>query len=157
MIQWVQFMKYRQKFKIKLILVTFLGVMESNSTAVDRAETVSNKMEEEMDESLLDETKEVSVAKAAATANAGDGSNSNKPKESCQSEGSVGSLATSFMKNVVVGSNEVFTLTAPKCTSHLTNSLSKGSKRSDQDKPCGGGTPKGVQDGQGCEAKLPSS
>ena len=148
-------MKYRQKFKIKLILVTFLGVMESNSTAVDRAETVSNKMEEEMDESLLDETKEVSVAKAAATANAGDGSNSNKPKESCQSEGSVGSLATSFMKNVVVGSNEVFT--APKCTSHLTNSLSKGSKGSDKDKPRGGGTPKGVRDGQGCEAKLPSS
>ena len=155
MIQWVQFMKNCQKFKIKPILVTFLGVMESNSTAVDRAETVSKKMEEEMDKSLLDETKEVSVAKAAATANAGDGSNSNKPKESCQSEGSVGSLATSFMKNVVVGSNEVFT--APKCTSHLTNSLSKGSKGSDKDKPRGGGTPKGVRDGQGCEAKLPSS
>ena len=115
--------------------------MESNSTTVDRAETVSNKMEEEMDESLLDETKEVSVAKVAATANAGDGSNSNKPKESCQSEGSVGSLATSFMKNVVVGSNEVFT--APKCTSHLTNSLSKGSKGSDQDKPRGGGDSQG--------------
>ena len=113
----------------------FLGVMESNSASVDRAETVNKKMEEEMDESLLDETEEKSVAKAA-TASARDSSNSNKRKESCQSEGSVGSLATSFMKNVVVGSNEVFT--APKFTSHLTNSLTKCSKGSDQDKPCGG-------------------
>ena len=30
--------------------------MDSNSASVDRAETVNNKMEEEMDESLLDET-----------------------------------------------------------------------------------------------------
>ena len=109
--------------------------MESNSASVDRAETVNNKMEEEMDESLLDETEEESVAKAA-TASARDSSNSNKPKESCQSEGSVGSLATSCMKNVVVGSNKVFT--APKFTSHLTNSLTKCSKGSDQDKLCGG-------------------
>ena len=48
-------------------------------------------------------------------------------------------MATSFLKNVVVGSNEVFT--APKCTSHLTNSLPKGSKGSDQDKPRRGGGP----------------
>ena len=140
MIQWVQFTKFRQKLKIKLTLVIFLGVMESNSATVDRAETANNKMEEEMDESLLDETEEESVAKAA-TASARDSSNSNKPKESCQSEGSVGSLATSFMKNVVVGSNEVFTV--PKFTSHLTNSLTKGSKRSDQDKPRGGGDSQG--------------
>ena len=139
MIQWVQFTKFRQKLKIKLTLVIFLGVMESNSATVDRAETANNKMEEEMDESLLDETEE-SVAKAA-TASARDSSNSNKPKESCQSEGSVGSLATSFMKNVVVGSNEVFTV--PKFTSHLTNSLTKGSKRSDQDNPRGGGDSQG--------------
>ena len=139
MIQWVQFTKFRQKLKIKLTLVIFLGVMESNSATVDRAETANNKMEEEMDESLLDETEEESVAKAA-TASARDSSNSNKPKESCQSEGSVGSLATSFMKNVVVGSNEVFTV--PKFTSHLTNSLTKGSKRSDQDKPRWGGLPR---------------
>ena len=51
--------------------MNFLGVMDSNSASVDRAETVNNKMEEEMDESLLDETKEVSVAKVAAPANAG--------------------------------------------------------------------------------------
>ena len=56
-----------------------LGVMESNSATVDRAETANNKMEEEMDESLLDETEEESVAKAPS-ANARDSSNSNNKK-----------------------------------------------------------------------------
>ena len=148
-------MQSRQKLKIKLTLVTFLGVMESNLTAVDRAETGRDKMEEEMDESLLDESEEELVAKAAATVNPSAGPNSNKPKESYQSEGSVGSLATSFMKNVVVGSNEVFTV--PKFNSNLTNSFSKGSKGLDQDKLRGGGTPKGVRDGQGCTVQLVSS
>ena len=54
----------------------------------NRAETVSNEMEEEMDESLLDESEKELVANAEATANASDSINRNKPKESCQSEGS---------------------------------------------------------------------
>ena len=147
-------MRPQQKLNIKLTLVTSLGRMESNPAAVDTAETGRDKMEEEMDESLLDESEEELVAKAAASVNPSAGLNNNKPKESCHSEGSVGNLSISFMKNVVVGSNEVFTV--PNPNSNLTNPLSKGSKGSDQDKLRGGGTPEGVRDGQGCAAQLVS-
>ena len=129
-------MQLQIKLKIRLTLVTFLGGMESNPAAVNTAETGKDKMEEEMDESLLDESEEELIARTAASVNPVAGLNSNKPKESCHSEGSVGNLSISFMKNVVVGSNEVFT--APNSNSSLTNPLSKGIQGSDQGKLRGG-------------------
>ena len=96
-------MQLQIKLKIRLTLVTFLGGMESNPAAVNMAETSKDKMEEEMDESLLDESEEELIARTAASVNPVAGLNSNKPKESCHSEGSVGNLSISFMKNVVVG------------------------------------------------------
>ena len=136
MTQWVQYMQLQIKLKIRLTLVTFLGGMESNPAAVSTAETSKDKMEEEMDESLLDESEEELIARMAASANPAAGLTSNKPKESCHSDGSVGNLSVSFMKNVVVGSNEVFT--APNSKSSLTNPLSKGVQGPDQGKQRGG-------------------
>ena len=141
MTQWVQYMRHQQKLKIRLTLVTFLGGMESNPATVDTLETGRDKMEEEMDESLLDESEEELVAKTTASINPSAGLNNNKPKESCHSEGSEGNLSINFMKNVMVGSNEVFT--APNSNSNLTNPLSKGSKGLNQDKLRGGGDSQG--------------
>ena len=135
MTQWVQYVQLQIKLKIRLTLVTFLGGMESIPAAVNTAETGKDKMEEEMDESLLDESEEELIARMAASAKPAAGLASNKPKESCHSDGSVGNLSVSFMKNVAVGSNKVFS---------LTNPLSKGVQGPDQGKQRGGGTPKGV-------------
>ena len=110
--------------------------MENSKAAVSTAETSKDKMEEEMDESLLDESEEELIARMAASANPVAGLTSNKPKESCHSDGSVGNLSISFMKNVVVGSNEVFT--APNSKSSLTNPLSKGVQGPDQGQLRGG-------------------
>ena len=101
-------MQLQLKLKIRRTLVTFSDGMESSPAVLNAAETSKDKMEEEMDESLLDESEEELIARMAASANPAAGLISNKPKESCHSEGSVGNLSISFMKNVVVGSNEVF-------------------------------------------------
>ena len=72
--------------------------MESNLAAADTVETGRDKMEEEMDESLLDESEEELIARMAASAKPAASLTSNRPKESCHSDGSVGNLSASFMK-----------------------------------------------------------
>ena len=112
--------------------------MESSQETLHAVENSQGKSEEELDESMLDESEEELIARMAASTNPAASRTSNRPKESCHSDGSVGNLSASFMKNVVVGSNEVFT--APNSKSCLTNLPSKGVQGSDPGKQRGGGT-----------------
>ena len=112
--------------------------MESSQALLNAAETSKDKMEEELDESMLDESEEELIAKMAASAKPAANHTSNRPKESCHSDGSVGNLSASFMKNVKVGSNEVFS--APSSKSCLTNLPSKGAQGQDPGKQRGGGS-----------------
>ena len=82
MTQWVQYMQLQLKLKIRLTLVTFSGASESDQESIIRMSTAgSDHMEEEeIDESILDDN----------------------------NAGSVGSLATSFMLNVSLCSNDIF-------------------------------------------------
>ena len=93
MTQWVQYMRPQRKLKIRLTLVTFSGASESDQESIIRMSTAgSDHMEEEeIDESILDDN----------------------------NAGSVGSLATSFMLNVSVGSNDIFA--QPKIDSRATS------------------------------------
>ena len=74
-------MQLQLKLKIRLTLVTFLGGMESNPAAVNTAETSKDKMEEEMDESLLDESEEELIARMAASAKLAAGHASNNQRK----------------------------------------------------------------------------
>ena len=139
MTQWVQYMQLQLKLKIRRTLVTFSAGMESSQAVLNAAETSKNKMEEEMDESLLDESEEELIARMAASTKPAASLTGNRPKESCHSDGSVGNLSASFMKNVMVGSSEVFT--APNSKSCLTNLPSKGAQGQDRGKQRGGGAP----------------
>ena len=102
------------------------------------AESSRDKMEEELDERMLDESEEELTARMAGSTNPAASRTSNRPKESCHSDGSVGNLSASFMKNVVVGNNDVFS--APTSKSCLTNLPSKGVQGPEPDKQRGGGT-----------------
>ena len=86
-------MQLQLKLKIRLTLVTFSGASESDQESIIRMSTAgSDHMEEEeIDESILDD----------------------------KNAGSVGSLATSFMLNVSVGSNDIFA--QPKIDSCATS------------------------------------
>ena len=112
--------------------------------------TTSNKAaEEEMDESILDEIDDMStgsnadtsentglknsVADAALTGDTGNdtlaGSDHLSKESAGDRSGSVASLSHSFMQNVTVGSNEVFTVPTncanttnpPSCTRQLSS------------------------------------
>ena len=82
--------------------------------------------EEERDESLLDDNEEelAEVDGKDKETRASTTSKDDKAKECAHHAGSVGSLATSFMKNVTVGSNDVFA--PPKVDSRATNCQKTG-------------------------------
>ena len=121
--------------------MNFLGRSESEAVNQDMAGQSGSRQEEEMDESLLDDTEEESIAAPGNIAVSMDSSNSITllvskagnssistvqvpAKESAESSGSVGSLATDFMKSVKVGNNEVFA--EPKNDSRYTNQARLG-------------------------------
>ena len=85
-----------------------------------------NMEDEEIDESLLEENEEDSaeVVEKDKETGASATSKDDSAKECAHNAGSVGFLASSFMKNVTVGSNEVF---APsKVDSRATNHQNTG-------------------------------
>ena len=125
-----------------LTLVNFSGRPESDSVHHNMSAAGSENMEEEeIDESILDENEEeaVMMAKKEAEARAGGSKEDDNPKESDCSEGSVGSLATNFLKSVTVGSNDVFA--TPKFDSHNTIQP-KVSAGQEQSSSCGAGLPR---------------
>ena len=103
--------------------MTFSGASESDQESIISMSTAgSDHMEEEeINESLLDDNEEESADgaekdKEMETSTTG---KDESTKEVAHNAGSVGSLATSFMLNVTVGSNDVFA--QPKIDSCATS------------------------------------
>ena len=103
--------------------MTFSGASESDQESIISMSTAgSDHMEEEeIDESLLDDNEEepadgAEKDKEMETCNTG---KDDSTKEVAHNAGSVGSLATSFMLNVTVGSNDIFA--QPKIDSRATS------------------------------------
>ena len=104
MIQWVQFTAYQIKQNRQLSLVTLSGMAESkkgSSSSMANSRQEEDKMLTQIDEDerLLDDS------------DGEDKQNTTDPKEKATDAvriSSVGTLAKNFMKNVRVGSNDVF-------------------------------------------------
>ena len=127
---------------MRLTLVTFSGASESDQESIIMSTAGSEHMdEEEIDESLLDDNEEEAAegAKKDKEMAASSTGNDDSTKEVVHNAGSVGSLATSFMLNVTVGSNEVFA--PPKIDSRST-SRKKTGQVEDQHMPRNVGLPR---------------
>ena len=102
--------------------MNFSGASESDQeSSMSTAGSENMEEEEEIDESLLDDNEEEMAEGGEEDKETGASSTGkdDSTKELAHNAGSVGSLATSFMKNVTVGSNDVFI--TPKADSRATS------------------------------------